>query len=39
VSLLVYSNFKTLSEADVRKEYRSLEILQTKKSSFKPSND
>jgi len=36
VSLLVYSSFKRLATADVRTEYRLLEMLRAGKSSFDP---
>ena len=36
VSLLVYSSFKKLAMADVRTEYRLLEMLRAGKSSFDP---
>jgi len=36
VSLLVYSSFKKLATADVRTEYRLLEMLRAGKSSFDP---
>ena len=36
VSLLVYSNFKKLVKADIRTEFRGLELLRQQKSSFVP---
>ena len=36
VSLLVYSSFKKLSIADVRTEFRGLEMLRAVKPSFDP---